>query len=89
MRAAIAYHAPYIAHRTAWPYPADAADFTLLPGRRPSLLFAGRAFAHAEYTELWRSLAPIPADAPGEIQRSLPIRQPLLWVTRPKFVAAP
>ena len=89
MRAASAYHFPYIAHRTAWPYPADTSYFTDLPGRRPALLLAGRAFAHAEYTDLWRALTPTPADAPGEILRSLPIRQPLLWVTRPKFVAAP
>jgi Alginate lyase len=86
MRAAIAYHFPFIANRARWPYPADAAYFTELPGRRPALLLAGRAFAHAEYTDLWRSLSPIAADAPGEILRSLPIRQPLLWVARPRPV---
>jgi hypothetical protein len=86
MRAAIAYHFPFIADRAKWPYPADAAFFTALPGRRVALLLAGRAFAHAEYTQLWGSLTPISADAPGVILRSLPIRQPLLWVMRPKPV---
>jgi hypothetical protein len=86
MRAAIAYHAPFIANRAKWPYPADDVFFTALPGRRVALLLGGRAFAQADYSELWRSLTPIPADAPGVILRSLPIRQPLLWVARPKPV---
>jgi len=86
MRSAIAYHAPFIAKRATWPYPADNLYFTDLPGRRPSLLLAGRAFAQPDYTDLWRSLAPLPSDAPGVIQRSLPIRQPLLWVARPRLV---
>ena len=84
IRAAIAYHAPFIANRAKWPYPADDVFFTDLPGRRPALLLAGRAFVQAEYTELWRSLTPIATDAPGVILRSLPIRQPLLWVARPR-----
>ncbi len=87
MRAAIAYHAPFIAKRSTWPYPADAFFFTDLPGRRPSLLLAGRAFAQSDYTDLWRSLTPIPTEAPGAIQRSLPIHQPLLWVARPHSIA--
>lgn len=86
MRAAIAYHYPFIANRAKWPYPADDVFFTDLPGRRPALLLAGRAFVQPDYTELWRSLAPIAADAPGVILRSLPVRQPLLWVARPKPV---
>jgi Alginate lyase len=86
IRAAIAYHFPFIANRAKWPYPADDVFFTDLPSRRPALLLAGRAFVQAEYTELWRSLTPIATDAPGVILRSLPIRQPLLWVARPKPV---
>ncbi len=86
MRAAIAYHAPFIANRAKWPYPADDVFFTGLPGRRSALLLAGRAFVQADYTALWRSLTPLAADAPGVLLRALPIRQPLLWVARPKAV---
>jgi Alginate lyase len=86
MRAAIAYHVPFIANRAKWPYPADDVFFTDLPGRRPALLLAGRAFVQAEYTALWRSLTPLAADVPGEILRSLPLHQPLLWIARPKPV---
>ena len=80
MRVAIARYFPFILNRGAWPYRADVNHFTDLPGRRPALLFAGRAYSRPEYVELWKTL---PAD-PTEpvVQRTFPIRQPLLWVTR-------
>jgi hypothetical protein len=89
LRTAIAFHAPYIANRSSWPYPADAAHFTDLPGRRTSLLLAGRAYSYPQYTEEWQSLLPIPDTAPAEIRRSDPLSQPLLWITRPKPTPAP
>ncbi len=82
MRAAIARHAPYIANRAKWPYPADQTKFNLLPARRPALVFAGRAFTQPDYVTLWRTLPPDPTDP--EILRSFPIRQPILWLTQPK-----
>jgi len=82
MRAAIARHFPYIKDKGAWPYPADAAHFGDLPLRQPSLLFCARAYTRPEYADLWKLL---PADTEiAELQRTFPIRQPLLWVTRPK-----
>jgi len=82
MRAAIARHFPYIKDRGAWPYMADATHFNDLPLRQPSLLFAARAYTRPEYTDLWKTL-PADTDIP-ELQRTFPIRQPLLWVTRPR-----
>jgi hypothetical protein len=82
MRTVIARLFPYIADRGTWPYRADAQYFTSLPCRRPSLLFAARAYDRPEYASLWKTLNPDPAIP--EIQRTFPIRQPLLWVTRPK-----
>jgi hypothetical protein len=82
MRSVIARHYPFIQNRGAWPYRADATHFNDLPLRRPSLLFAARAYVRPEYADLWQSL---PADTTiPELQRTFPIRQPLLWVTRPK-----
>ena len=78
MRSAIAKHAYYIHDRLKWPYPADAKHFNLLPCRRPALVFAGRAYAEAEYVTLWRTLNPDPTDP--DILRSFPIRQPVLWL---------
>ena len=85
MRAAIARHAPYIANRAKWPYPADQTHFNQLPARRPALVFAGRAFTQPDYVTLWRTLPPDPTDP--EILRTFPIRQPILWLTQPKAVS--
>lgn len=82
MRTVIARLYPYIKDRGTWPYRADATHFNDLPIRPPSLLFAARAYNRPEYAELWKTLNP---DPPGpELQHTFPIRQPLLWVTRPK-----
>ncbi|MBS1820606.1 MAG: alginate lyase family protein [Acidobacteria bacterium] len=81
MRAVIARLFPFIGNRGSWPYRADAAFFSQLPLRRPALLFAARVYNRPEYADLWKTL---PADtAPSELDRTFPIRQPLLWVTRP------
>jgi hypothetical protein len=80
MRSAVARHYPYILDRGKWPYRADAVDFNALPIRPPSLLFAARAYNQPQYAELWQKLPPDPKLF--ELQRTFPIRQPLLWVTR-------
>jgi Alginate lyase len=82
MRTAIARHYPSIVDRGVWPYRADATHFTDLPIRPPSLLFAARAYLRPEYADLWRTLPP--GTTIPELQRTFPIRQPLLWVTRPR-----
>ncbi len=82
LRVAIARHVPYIEDRGVWPYRADAHLFNDLPCRRPALLFAARAYQRPEYATLWRSLNPDPTNP--AILRTFPIRQPLLWVTRPQ-----
>ena len=82
MRSAIARFAVYIRNRAVWPYPADQSHFNQLPGRRPALVFAGRAFAVPDYVTLWSTLNPDPTDP--AILRTFPIRQPILWLTQPK-----
>jgi hypothetical protein len=85
MRAAMAYHFPYIQGRGRWPYLADASHFADLPGRRPGLLLAARAYNRPEYAALWKMLPPDPGDA--EILRTIPIHQPLLWVRQTAHAA--
>ncbi|MBB5316160.1 alginate lyase family protein [Tunturibacter empetritectus] len=82
MHTVIARLFPYLLNRGTWPYRADAAYFTALPIRPPSLLFAARAYDRPEYATLWKTLPPDPPNL--ELQRTFPIRQPLLWTTRPK-----
>jgi hypothetical protein len=80
MRVAVARLFPFIAHRAAWPYRADVTHFTELPLRQPSLLLSGRAYSRPEYVDLWKTLPPDTTDP--VLQRTFPIRQPLLWVRR-------
>jgi hypothetical protein len=81
MRAAVAWHYPFIADRGKWPYRADADHFDELPSRRNSLLLAARAYQRPEYAALWKTLKPDPATP--AILRTVPIRQPLLWTRQP------
>jgi len=77
LRAAIARHAAFIAAPATWPYPADASHFGDLPGRRPALLFAGRAYSEPDYVALWSRLSD---PTQPSILRAFPIRQPILWI---------
>jgi hypothetical protein len=81
MRAAVARHAPYMAKPATWPYPADAEHFRELPGRRPVLALAARAYAQPEYAAEFLTLKEV---NDPEIVRTMPIRQPLLWVVQPR-----
>ncbi len=81
MRGAVARHAPYIAKPTSWPYPADKEYFRLLPGRRPTLAFAARAYAQPEYAAEFLTLKRF--DEP-DLLRTLPIKQPVLWTSQPR-----
>jgi hypothetical protein len=77
MRKAMAYMAPYIRDKKAWPKPPDVMYHDHWPMRHPSLLFAGVALKQADYVDLWSTL---PADsAVEEVIRNFFIRQPLLW----------
>jgi hypothetical protein len=81
MRAAIAYHFPFISDRTLWPFRADVSHFSELPCRRASLLFCARAYQRPEYAALWKTLKP--ESTSPDIDHSVPIHQPLLWVSQP------
>jgi hypothetical protein len=79
LRSVAAYLFPFLQDRNKWPGVSDAEHFRELPGRRPGLLFAGRAFHRPEYIELWRTTPPA---VPPDLADTFPIRQPVLWTTR-------
>ena len=79
MRSVAAFLYPVLMDRGKWPYISDAEHFRELPGRRPALLFAGRAYSRPEYVSLWRSL---PSAIPEDLAATFPIREPLLWTSR-------
>lgn len=75
---AMAYMVPFIADKSKWPMKPDVEYFQYWPVRQPSLLFAGLAYKHSDYVDLWRRLDPDPTVP--EIIRNFPYRQPLLWL---------
>ncbi len=80
MRIAAAYLYPKIAHPEQWGFVADAVGFRDLPGRRPGLLFAGRAYDRPEYVAAWQGASLDTSSA--AIAGSFPIHEPLLWTAR-------
>lgn len=75
---AIAWMAPFIADKAAWPLPPDIEYWDGFPVRQPSLLFGGLAQKRSDWLTLWQRLNPDPTI--GEVVRNFPVRQPLLWL---------
>jgi Alginate lyase len=81
MRKAVAFMFPFIKNKSRWPYKRDVEHFDDFPVRQPSLLFAGVAYGQSDYVALWKTLN---ADRTvPEVIRNFPVRQPLLWMTKP------
>ena len=78
MQKAVEFLHPYIVDKSKWPYPKDVLYFDSFPARQPFLLFAGIALGRPEYVETWKQLKSDPEVE--EVRRSIPIRQPVLWV---------
>jgi Alginate lyase len=79
MRKALAFMAPYIADKKAWPHKRDVMYFDDWPVRQPALLFGGLALDKPDYLALWRTLNPDPTTE--EVIRNYFIRQPVLWTS--------
>jgi Alginate lyase len=79
MRKALAFMAPYIADKKAWPHKRDVMYFDDWPVRQPALLFGGLALDKPDYLALWQTLNPDPTTE--EVIRNYFIRQPVLWTS--------
>lgn len=78
MANAVRFLYPYIVDKSKWPFAKDVMHFDAFPARQPFLVFAGIALGEPKYIETWKRL-----DAESrneEVQRSIPIQQPVLWV---------
>ncbi len=71
------YITPFIADKSAWPYPPDVMYWDQWPARHPALLFAGSALNQKDYIELWKKFPALPETQEG--LRNFPIRFPVLW----------
>ncbi len=74
---AIEFMVPFVADKTAWPFPKDIMYWDEWPVRQPFLLFGAQAFYEQKYLKLYLSLK---RDlSVYEVIRNVPIRHPLLW----------
>lgn len=78
LKRAMAFHYPFIADKSKWPYKPDVMVFDLLPVRMPALLFGGMALKEPKYIDLWKTLDGDPTH--DEVIRNFPVRQPVLWI---------
>ncbi len=69
---------PSLQNKAAWARAHDAEGWDSPATRSPGLLFSGLACDKPEYVALWRKLPP--NDETEDHVRSLPLRQPILWV---------
>ncbi|MEJ1973097.1 MAG: alginate lyase family protein [Lacunisphaera sp.] len=75
---AVAFLAPYLADRGAWPFAPDIGHFEAWPVRSPALLLGGCRLGRPDWLATWRRLPADPADE--EVRRNQAVTQPLLWL---------
>ncbi len=80
MKRGMEFIAPYIVDKERWPKEPDIMYWDKWPVRHPSLLLAGVQFERADYVATWKQLEADPKTF--EVLRNLPMRHPLLWVTK-------
>jgi hypothetical protein len=71
---------PFLKDKQSWNYPRDVMYYEQFPVRHSFLLFAGLAFSNKECIDLWMKLESDPINE--EAIRSMPIRQPILWINQ-------
>ena len=77
----MAFMYPFINDKSTWPFKHDVEHWDDFPVRQPGLLFSGLAYDQQDYIALWKRLNPDPVVP--EVIRNYPVRQPLLWMTKP------
>jgi len=82
MKLGMEFIVPYIKDKSTWPLKPDVMWWDKWPVRQPSLLFAGLHFNKHEYLSVWEKLEADPQTF--EVLRNLPLRHPLLWITKNK-----
>lgn len=78
LRRAVDFMTPYIRDKTSWPYPHDVMYWEAWPIAHPALLFAAIAYDDETCFRLWARLPH--RIAAGEVERNVPVRNPLIWM---------
>jgi hypothetical protein len=69
---------PFIKDKSTWTYPQDVMYWNDWPVAQPALIFGAVAYNNESYFDLWKQLDHNPEV--GEVERNLPIRNPLIWM---------
>ncbi|MEL7117919.1 MAG: alginate lyase family protein [Bacteroidota bacterium] len=75
---AFEFMVPFMADKSQWIKAPDVQYFDKLPIQSSGLLFAALGTDNSEWMEVWESLSP--ERKAKEIERTYPIRQPILWI---------
>ena len=78
LKQAFQFMFPYIKDKSSWIKAPDVQHFEELPIQSSGLLFAAIAYQEADWLQTWHGLNPKPLS--NEIDRTYPIRQPVLWI---------
>ena len=78
IRKGIDFMYPYTEDKSKWPYPQDIMYWDNWPVAQPAFIFAAIAYGEQSYFDLWKNLSHTTDVA--EVERNLPIRNPLIWI---------
>ncbi|WAJ72263.1 alginate lyase family protein [Catenovulum adriaticum] len=84
MQLAVEFMRPYILNKNAWPLAPDIQYWNDWPVRQNSIIFAAFAFQKPKYLKAWLPFEADPSEY--EVVRNLPIRHPVIWLTKPNDV---
>ena len=76
----IAFLYPFIADKGKWPYKQDVMYWNNWPVAQPALVFGAIGFKKKEWFDTWKKLDHDPETE--EVIRNLPVRNPLIWMSR-------
>jgi hypothetical protein len=80
IQSGIEFMKPYVEDKNAWPFEPDVMYWDNWPVAHPSFLFGAIQFNRPDYFELWKRYNHFPEVF--EVKRNLPVRNPLIWVSR-------
>lgn len=80
LQKAIQFMTAYVQNKSTWPFTKDVMYWDQWPIAQPFLIFGYQAFQESDWLTLWKKLEHFPQNQ--EVIRNLPIRNPLIWLTR-------
>jgi hypothetical protein len=78
IRKGIEFLYPFVADKSAWPFPKDVMYWENWPVAQPFLVLGAAQFSNREWLATWRGLEHRPQVE--EVVRNLPVRNPLIWL---------